>query len=67
MRFHFIDGVGYGYVETTFDSNYESSGTVQTALLSMPVEAAAIDTSVGTTGSRDNSRRHGSSEADGLA
>ena len=43
MRFHCIDRAGHAYVEATIDSNHESGGTVQTALLSMPVEVAAID------------------------
>jgi hypothetical protein len=43
MQFHCIDEAGHSYVEATIDSNYESPGTVQTAILSMSVEAAAID------------------------
>jgi hypothetical protein len=43
MRFHCVDGAGHAYVEAAIDSKYESGGTVQTVLLSMPVEAAAID------------------------
>ena len=43
MRFHCIGGAGHSYVEATIDSNCESAGTVQTAVLSMPVEAAAVD------------------------
>ena len=43
MRFYCIDGAGHSYVEATIDSNRKSAGTVQNALLSMPVEAAAVD------------------------
>jgi hypothetical protein len=43
MRFHCVGGAGHSYVEATIDSNYESAGTIQTAILSMPVEASAID------------------------
>jgi hypothetical protein len=46
LRFHCIDGAGPAYVEAMIDSNYVSGGTVQTALLAMPVEAAAVDTFV---------------------
>jgi hypothetical protein len=44
MRFHCVDGAGHAYVEATIDSNCQSGGTVQTVLLAMPVEAAAVDT-----------------------
>jgi hypothetical protein len=43
MRFHCVDGAGHAYVEASIDSKYDSGGTVQTVLLSMPVEATAID------------------------
>ncbi len=43
MRFHCVDGAGHAYVEATIDSNYQSGGTVQTVVLAMPVEAAAVD------------------------
>jgi len=43
MRFHCIDGSGHAYVETTIDAKYETGGTVQTVVLAMPVEAAAVD------------------------
>lgn len=46
MRFHCVDGAGHAYVEATFDSNCKSGGTVQTVVLAMPVEAAAVDTFV---------------------
>jgi len=45
-RFHCVDGAGHVFVEATVDSNYESDGTIQTVILAMPVEAAAIDTFV---------------------
>ena len=44
LRFHCIDGAGHAYVEGMIDSNCVSGDTVQTALLAMPVEAAAVDT-----------------------
>ncbi len=43
MRFHCIGGAGHPYIEATIDSNCKSAGTVQTVVLSMPVEAAAVD------------------------
>ena len=46
MRFHCIDNAGHAWVETIIDSNHESGGTLQTVLLSMALEATAIDTFV---------------------
>ena|ERR1700685_644123 len=43
MRFHCIGGAGHAFVEATFDANYASAGTIQTAVLSMLVEGAAVD------------------------
>jgi hypothetical protein len=43
MRFHCIDRSGTAYVEATIDAKYETGGTVQTVVLAMPVEAAAVD------------------------
>ena len=43
LKFHCIGGAGQSYVEATIDSKYESAGTIQTAILAMPVEAATID------------------------
>jgi len=43
MRFRCVDGAGHAYVEASIDANYESGGTIQTVLLSMPLEATAID------------------------
>jgi len=46
MRFRCVDGAGHAYVEATIDSNCQSGGTVQTVVLAMPIEAAAVDTFV---------------------
>jgi hypothetical protein len=46
MRFHCIGGAAHSHVEVTLLSGSQSAGTKQTALLSIPVEAAAIDTFV---------------------
>jgi len=46
MRFHCVDGAGHAYVEAIFNSNCKSGGTVQSVVLAMPVEAAAVDTFV---------------------
>jgi hypothetical protein len=46
MRFHCVDGAGHAYVEASIDSKYQTAGTVQTAILSMPIEASAVDTFV---------------------
>ena len=46
LRFYCIDGAGHAYVEAVIDSNFLSGGTIQTATLAMPVEAAAVDTFV---------------------
>jgi len=46
LCFHCIDGAGHAYVEAMIDSNSPSAGTIQTATLAMPVEAAAVDTFV---------------------
>jgi len=46
LRFHCIDRAGHAWVQAKIDSNYVSGGTVQTVLLAMPVEPAAIDTFV---------------------
>jgi hypothetical protein len=43
MRFHCVDGAGHAYVDATIDSNYLTGGTIQTAVLAVPVEAAAVD------------------------
>lgn len=43
MRFHCIDGAGHACAEASIDSNHELGGTIQTVLLSVRVEPAAID------------------------
>jgi hypothetical protein len=43
MRFHCIGGAGHAYVEAAFEANREVAGTIQTAVLSTRVEAAAVD------------------------
>jgi hypothetical protein len=43
MRFHCVNGAGHAYVEASVDSNYQRGGTIQTVVLAMPVEAAAVD------------------------
>ena len=43
MRFYCVGGAGHAYVEATFDGGFEKAGTIESALLSMPLEAAAID------------------------
>jgi hypothetical protein len=44
MQFRCVDGAGHAYVDATIDSNYLTGGTIQTVVLAVPVEAAAIDT-----------------------
>ena len=43
LRFHCVDGAGHSFVEATIDANYETGGTIQSVVLAMPVEAAAVD------------------------
>ena len=43
MHFYCTGGAGHAHVEATFNAGSEVAGTIQTALLSMPLEAAAID------------------------
>lgn len=43
MRFHCVDGAGHTFVEAAMNANCERAGTVQSAVLSVPVEAAAVD------------------------
>jgi|SRR5579859_1898981 len=38
-----IDGAGHAYIESKIESGVESAGVFQTATLTMPIEAAAID------------------------
>jgi hypothetical protein len=42
MSFHCVDGAGHAFVEVMIDSNVETAGTVQTAMVSLPIEAAAM-------------------------
>jgi hypothetical protein len=46
MSFYCIGGAGHAYVEATFEAGDETAGTIQRALLSMHLEAAAVDTFV---------------------
>lgn len=43
MKFYCADKAGHAYVESKIESGFESAGVVQFAIISMPVEAAAID------------------------
>jgi hypothetical protein len=43
MRFHCVDGAGHAYVEITIDSNCTTGGTVETVVMTVPIEAAAVD------------------------
>jgi hypothetical protein len=47
MRFYCADRAGHSYVESKIESETESAGVVQCAVISMPVEAAAVDVFVG--------------------
>lgn len=46
MRFYCMDQAGHAYVESRIESDVESAGVVQYAIISMPIEAAAIDSFV---------------------
>jgi hypothetical protein len=46
MRFYCSDKAGHAYVESKIESGTESAGVVQYAIISMPIEAAAIDSFV---------------------
>jgi len=46
MRFYCADSAGHAYVQAKIESEFESAGVVQYAIISMPVEAAAIDSFV---------------------
>lgn len=43
MRFYCIDGVGHAYVAGRLESRETIAGVVQSVLLTLPVEAAAVD------------------------
>ena len=47
MRFYCADRAGHAYVESKIESEVESAGVVQSAVISMPIEAAAVDAFVG--------------------
>ena len=47
MRFYCADSAGHAYVEVKIESEFESAGVVQYAIISMPVEPAAVDSFVG--------------------
>ncbi len=46
MRFHCVGGPGHAFVEMKMVSGYESAGTTQNTLFSIPIEAAAVDSFV---------------------
>jgi len=46
VRFYCVDGAGHAHVEARIDSKFLSGGTIQTVVLAMPIEAAAVDTFV---------------------
>lgn len=46
MKFYCVDRAGHVYVESKIESESESAGVVQYAIICMPVEAAAIDSFV---------------------
>jgi hypothetical protein len=43
LQFRCVDGAGHAFVEVMIDSNAKTAGTVQTAMVSLPIEAAAVD------------------------
>lgn len=43
MSFHCVDGAGHAYVETTIDSNCVTGGTIQTVILTVPIEASDVE------------------------
>lgn len=43
MHFHCVDGAGHSYVEITIDSNCQTGGTIETVVMTMPIEATAVD------------------------
>lgn len=46
MRFYCADGSGHSYVDSRIESDYESARKSQSAVLSLPIEAAAVDSFV---------------------
>jgi hypothetical protein len=43
MRFHCIDGPGHAYAEAKIESSGDSVGTSQSVILSLPIEASAVE------------------------
>jgi hypothetical protein len=43
MRFYCVDRSGHAYVETKIESDQDSAGKVQSAILLVPIEASAVD------------------------
>jgi hypothetical protein len=43
MKFYCADRAGHAFVESKIESESESAGVVQCAVISMPIEAAALD------------------------
>jgi hypothetical protein len=56
MRFYCADRAGHAYVESKIESGSESAGVVQYAVISMPIEAAAVDSFVGALLQMDRDR-----------
>lgn len=46
MRFHCIDQVGHAYLEVKIESNDDAVNIRQSAFLSIPIEASAVDSFV---------------------
>jgi len=46
MRFHCTGGAGHAHVKVRMNAGYKSAGTVQSTLLSMAIEASAVDSFV---------------------
>jgi len=46
LRFHCVGGAGHAYLEVKIESGHESAGTLQSAILSIPIEATAVDSFV---------------------
>jgi len=46
MRLHCVDGAGHSSVDSRIESDYDSLRKAQSAVLSLPIEAAAVDSFV---------------------
>jgi hypothetical protein len=46
MQFYCVDGSGRSYVDSRLESDYDSARKAQSAALSLPIEAAAVDSFV---------------------